>query len=394
MEACNSYKPWHDKNTGKTFLKPDSGKCLHYYFYFIDKELGLSYMRVPTWAPFRLQFYFNGHNALAAALRKRKIDFGMLDNAFAMISDWRAAQTLADDFSVDRLHCVLDRYARLFCPPTSIFAGGYHWSLMQAEYATDIVFKRQQDLAPIYDALVRTAVHAVKAEHVFTFLGRKLTGQYKGECGNDLDTRIQGTRIKHYMNKVAIKMYDKQGLILRIETTVNDPTFFRHHRKVEHRDGSTELKIAPLKKTIYSLPALVELTWAANRRYLEFISTIDDPTFALRDLEKISRPFRDGERSVRGFNLFDGHDLDLFQALVAGQFNISGFKNRHLRDMLNKKTHQVSLIIKRLRTHGLIKKIAHCYKYYLTSLGRRVVAVALRLRETVIIPELCSYTSK
>ena len=68
MEACTSYKPWHDKKTGKTSLKYDSGKCLHYYFYFIDKTFGLWFLRVPTWAPFRLQFYMNGHNWLATKL--------------------------------------------------------------------------------------------------------------------------------------------------------------------------------------------------------------------------------------------------------------------------------------------------------------------------------------
>jgi hypothetical protein len=36
MEACDSYKPWHDKRTHRTVLRPNSGKCLHYYFYFID----------------------------------------------------------------------------------------------------------------------------------------------------------------------------------------------------------------------------------------------------------------------------------------------------------------------------------------------------------------------
>ena len=48
MEACDTYKPWHDKQTHRTFLRPDTGKCLHYYFYFIDAELGLIYLRVPT----------------------------------------------------------------------------------------------------------------------------------------------------------------------------------------------------------------------------------------------------------------------------------------------------------------------------------------------------------
>jgi len=34
METCTTYKPWHDKTTGRTFLKYDITKCLHYYFYF------------------------------------------------------------------------------------------------------------------------------------------------------------------------------------------------------------------------------------------------------------------------------------------------------------------------------------------------------------------------
>jgi hypothetical protein len=88
MEPCATYKPWHDKETGKTYLKPDDGKCLHYYFYFLDEELGLAYVRVPTWLPCRLQVYFNGHNWLAAQLRKRGIDHRLLDNAFVEIADW------------------------------------------------------------------------------------------------------------------------------------------------------------------------------------------------------------------------------------------------------------------------------------------------------------------
>src|SRR6266478_4795544 len=68
MEACDTYKPWHDKQTHRSFLRPDTGKCLHYYFYFIDAELGLIYLRVPTWCPFRLQFYCNGHSWLARQL--------------------------------------------------------------------------------------------------------------------------------------------------------------------------------------------------------------------------------------------------------------------------------------------------------------------------------------
>ena len=389
MESCASYKPWHDKKTHQTFLKPTNGRCLHYYFYFILPELGLCSLRVPTWAPFRLQFYYNGHNELAANLRKNHIDHQMLDNAFVQIDDFAEAQRLADEISPKQLHRRLDEIVEQFCPIIRHFPSGYHWSIMQLEYATDIVFRRQAELKGIYDELVRTAVHAVKASDVATFLGRKLHANYQGEIGNDYHTRIQGTRIKHSMGVVSIKMYDKHGLILRIECLSNDVSFFKHHRRVEHRDGTWERKVAAVKKTVYSLPALAELMGAANRRYLRFLSTLDDPSVALRDLDKISRPSRDDQRSYRGFNLFQQEDLELFRAIVRGEFNITGFQNRHLRPLLRHKTpQQISRLLKRLRLHGLIKKIGRTYKYYLTALGRRVAATALKLRELHIIPYL------
>ncbi len=92
MEACDSYRPWHDKASGQTFLKPDTGKCLHYYFYFIDRQVGLCYLRVPTWCPFRLQFYCNGHGWLARRLTGAGIGFTLADNAFVRIDDWGRAQ--------------------------------------------------------------------------------------------------------------------------------------------------------------------------------------------------------------------------------------------------------------------------------------------------------------
>jgi hypothetical protein len=42
----------------------------------------------------------------------------------------------------------------------------YRWSIMQVEYATDIAFKKQADLRPLYETLVRTAIHSVKPENI------------------------------------------------------------------------------------------------------------------------------------------------------------------------------------------------------------------------------------
>ena len=266
METCSSYRPWHDKASGKTFFKPITGKCLHYYFYFIDEQFGLCYVRVPTWAPFRLQVYFNGHGWLARQLTQAGIGFDTADNAFLRIADPLEAQRLADGLDAATLHRHLDQWARRFCPVLSQFRNGVHWSFMQVEYATDVVFRQQAKFQPLYEAIVRTAVHVVKAEHVAMFLGHKLTSAYQGEVGNDFSTRIQGTRIRHHMGPVSLKLYDKAGLIARVECTANDVSFFKHHRYVEQRNGERVFKLAPLRKSIYSLNDLRQLMHAANER--------------------------------------------------------------------------------------------------------------------------------
>jgi hypothetical protein len=389
MEACSSYRPWHDKVTGKTYLKPDSSKCMTYYFYFMDEQLGLCYVRVPTWCPFRLQFYFNGHTWLANQLRERNVAYEIVDNALVHIADYAAANQIANEFQVERLHQRLDEVAHQYCPVVTDLRLNYHWSIMQAEYATDLVFKSRDTLQAFYPLLLETLTHAVKPADIATFLGRKLNGNYQGEMGNRFNKRWLGTRIKHQMGPVSIKMYDKFRFILRIETTVNNVSFFQHYRQVQHRDGSTTTRWAPMKKTIHSLSALRELLAAANGRYLKFISTIATPQVGVEKLHKLAETQIENQHRHKGFNLFSEEDTCLFRSLLQGEFFISGFTNKQLRTYLSDKSaSQVTRLLKRLRVHGVIKKVSKRYKYYLTDFGREATAMALKLREMIIIPQL------
>ncbi len=372
LEPCTTYRPWHDKNSGRTYLRYDDGKCLHYYFYFIDEELGL-----------------------ARQLERKKIRYTLLDNAFTALEDCAAGQALADSWDPSFLHRKLDEFAQRYCPILKQIEETYHWSLDEAEYATDIMFHRQADLQAIYGNLIRTAIHTVKPDDIATFLGKKLHGNYQDEMGNRYNVRIEGTRVRHSMGMASIKMYDKFGQILRIETTAKDISFFKHYREVEQRNGEAVMKFAPMKKTIYSLGALRELLSAANRRYLEFLSAIDDPSNGIDKLNKITRTIHEEARSYRGFNFFDQDDEALFLALMRGEFTISGVQNKALRARFPQySSAQMSRILRRLRTHGLIKKASHCYKYYLTVLGKQVVALGLKLKELVIIPQLAAAPSR
>lgn len=389
METCNTYKPWHDKTTGKTFLKPDQSKCLHYYFYFIDQQVGLGYVRVPTWCPFRLQIYINGHNLLATELKQAGIKYTMIDNAFDSLEDVDKAQELSDNISIEKLHRKLDEFAWQFCPVYKDFNLRYHWSVVQAEYATDIVFKEQDDLQQIYSELIATAIHTVKPENIATFLGQKLDNRYQGEVGNNYNVRIEGSRIKHTMGSVSIKMYDKFSKILRIETTSNDISFFKHFREVVHRDGSKSHEMAPLKKNIYSLSFLTDNLKASNKRYLEFISAFDNKEVGRKRLGKITSSKSDNNRNYKGFNFFSDDDLSVLTAIVRGEFNINGFRNKNLQKLLGFKGGKISRLIKRLRVHGLIKKASDSYKYYMTKIGKETIIMAQKIKELLLVPAYC-----
>jgi hypothetical protein len=394
IEPCTSYKPWHDKGTGRTYLKHDSGKCVHYYFYFLDAELGLCYLRVPTWCPFRLQFYFNGHAWLATQLRQRQVAFDPLDNSFRHIGDYALANQLAAHCDCPALHAKLDELARSYCPVIETLQLSYYWTLMQVEYALDLVFKQQATLRAFYPPLLETLTHAVKPSDIATFLGRKLSGLYQGEMGNNFNVRILGTRIKHRMGPVSIKMYDKFALILRIEVTVSDVSFFQHRREVVHLTGEREMKWAKMPKHLYSLGPLRELLAAACQRYLKFISDVATPEVGVQHLNQLTQTQVQDQHCYKGFTLLSEEDASLFRLLLHGEFAISGFTNKALRQFLpGLSSAQVSRLLKRLRVHKLIKKVGMRYKYYLTEFGRQVATLVLKLRELHVIPALAQLST-
>ena len=189
------------------------------------------------------------------------------------------------------------------------------------EYATDLAFRSTTTLGPLYEQLVRQSVLSVKAEQVATFLGRQITPLLAQEVGSQFSTRIEGTCIKHRFGKCSIKMYDKHGIVLRIETTSNDVSFFKHHRKVEHRQGPPTRELAPVKKSIYSLIDLREILLGCNRRYIAHLSALDDFSAGVRALDRVTKPREVDGRTVKGINFFEPGDSALLHALQNPRVN-------------------------------------------------------------------------
>ena len=390
MESCSCFKVGKNKSKGFLELQWSSGKCLHYYVYVIDPDYGLCYLRIPTWAPFRLQFYCNGHNWLERRMRAEGVGFRKAGNCFVGIDDFARAQQLADGFDPEPLHRRMDELAERFVAIHPRWKDGLHWSIYQAEYATDIVFRSDRILPTLYQELVRTAAVEVQCSDIYGFLGKRLTEASAKEVSNRLQTLVEGTRIKHTLGKASIKMYDKQGRVLRIETTMNDITIFNHYREVKHRDGTRETKYASMRKSIYSLGALAEQMQACNQRYLQFISQWRHHTKERTDLRKVTQSTRDEKQhSYRGLNFFMKDDLEFMLAIMKGEYCVSGFSNRLLQKHLPGWSPQkIGRMLKRFRVLRLIKRAGRTYKYYLATLGRKTMVAALQLKERVILPSM------
>jgi len=405
VEPCRTFSlVWNGKSP---YVQSAKRKCLQLYYYFMDRDLGLIHVKLQTWFPFQIQVYVNGHEWLASQLDHHKVKYTKVDNAFVHLGDVKLAQELADGFErVDWIH-LLDRYAMQVNPLLGqeevLHSMRYYWVTAQAEYSTDILFGKREDLNELMPRLCQYSMLYFGASDVMGFLGRKLTGHFLGEVVSDqmdvkmLGQRVPGRRVKHRMKCNWIKMYDK-GMVLRVETVINDPEEFRVRKQVR-RDGKTVMAWVPLRKSVTMLFRYREITAQSNVRYLEALSQVQDPTSAVRDLDALTTnaSTKDG-RTAKAFNPLSRNERMLFEVLLAGEYTLHGFTNRDVRQKLaqtlyplateaKKQPGQVTRLFRRLHAHALIAKIPHSRRWRVSLAGRRTMTTAIKLRE-VAYPSL------
>jgi hypothetical protein len=390
MECCPSFKLLYGK--GRPSLVNARRQQRVLYFYFLDPELGLIHIRLTTWFPFTVQVYVNGHSWLAQQMLKRRLWFDQHDNAFTALDDPQTAQNLADSFGDQNWRKILDRLVRRVNPLMNqrwFSSLSYYWVVDQAEFATDVIFTSRKALAGLYPRLLDHAVVNFSAKDILTFLGRKLHPRFEGEvltsCQKD---RWPGARIKHRMKNNWLKMYDKFGLVLRIETVINNPREFRV-RRLQTRAGRREMAWCPMNKGVCNLYRYREVALAANERYLEALSVVDDPAPAYRQVEKLTEPVVKAGRSYAGFNPASCPDVKLFRAVLDGDHLLRGFRNADIREALcgttddpverRRKSAAVGRLLKRLHVRGLIKKVPRSHRWLVSHQGHRVLAAVLQL---------------
>jgi hypothetical protein len=395
VEPCQSFSIHKDAQTKTLKLIPAKRKCLHYYFYYLDREFGLMHVRLESWLPFSIQVYVNGREYLARRLEKAGIGCEKRDNCFTRVDDVKRAQEMLDSLVSRRWERFLNALARRVNPLLEAQSGlelrGYYWTVRQSEVATDVMFRDAAALGAIYPRLVRHAIEEFRCKDVLRFLGRRLTSAKTEEVTGELRELAEGVRIKHRVGENSIKMYDKQGSVLRIETTINNPRPFRAAREMI-RDGRPCVEWLPMRKGLADIARRVEISRAANQRYLEALGVVGEPSPTKAVLDPLSRRVRKEGRSYRPLRPIAPEDNDLFAAVMRGEHLLDGFRNRDIRAAIvpgvkprsargRAVTGRITRYLSLLRAHGLIRKVPTTQRYRITPKGHHAMTTALRVRE-------------
>ena len=396
VEPCMSFEYHRSPDPKLRGLKLRPRKCLHLYKYFLHPVFGFINARLQTWFPFNIQICMNGREWLARQMDRKGISFRKNDNCFTWLQDVDRAQSLMAKQLETDWAAALNQIARAMNPlHTAIFKSSpmdYYWSAYQSEWATDVMFKDPATLASIYPALSRHAMLHFASPDVMRFLSRKAHGNFEGEIVTSFKDRAEGVRVKHWLAGNSIKMYDKAGSILRVETTVAKTSGFKVFRPLQD-DPDGKCAWRPLRKGIADLHRRAEVSQRSNDTYLEALSKVDDTAPLSAIFDDVSSPLTlDGKRH-RALRIGDPGDVALLKAISRGEFATAGVRNRDLqrllhpvrRDLTSAATKKLSAKIGRqlrlLRAHGIVRKVPKSHRYTLTPKGHLLAAALFAARE-------------
>jgi len=398
VEPCRTYTVGGNRQTKRLEVQLGLGKCLHYYFYHFHPLFGFMHVRLQTWFPFLIHICLNGRNWLAQQMTRLGMRYQQQDNCFTWIEEVEKAQRLLDEqlntrWTVELEKLVLENHPtyRAICRPIAL---SYYWTACESEYATDVMFAREQRLAQLYPRLVHHGIKSFGSQDVLRFLGHKPpangVGKFAGELHSSLKRRPEGLRIKHFVNGNSLKLYDKQGSVLRVETTINHPEEFKVWRAREN-DPEQKKAWCELRRGVADLPRRAQVSHAANARYLSALAAVDEKTPLSQETQTICQPLRKDGHSYRALNPWSVQDARLLEIVQRGEFAINGFRNRDLRARLfvtkgtepeqQRRASAITRKIRLLRAHGLIRKVSGTHRYLVSEKGRRIITALMAARQ-------------
>jgi hypothetical protein len=371
--------------TGRTYpwIVRTTAMVNHYYFYGIDEDFGPFFIKFCTYFPYNAKLCINGHEYVKRQLAKEGIAFEALDNGILNCANPRRLQQLCDGLSTAKIDALLRKWlARLPHPFTSKDrAAGYRYdvSILQAEFSLTQVLDQPRTGRIFFEEVIRENLDIGRPDHVQLIFGRRISKRTPGRFRTRVITEGVTPSLHVDYKRSRIKQYHKEGRALRTETTINDPRDFG------------------IGKRLCNLPALRRIGFQANRRLVDVQRISQDCAVGEGAFKGINGPVEvDGQRAS-GLPFADVAVQALLSSLLVFRLLPRGFSNRDLRDhwapLLGKSPDdmtpgQMTYHLRRLRLHGLIKRITGTHRYQVTRQGWRAALFFTRTYNRVLRPGL------
>lgn len=351
----------------------------HFYFYCVDKDFGLFFLKFCTYFPYTAKLCINGHEYAKCQLDQRGVAYVGLDNGFLSCQDPILLQRICNDLSAFHIRGLVNKwFARLPHPYTQEDQeAGYTYdvSMLQAEFALTQVFDRPHTGRVFFEQVLRENLDLGRPDQIQLIFDRRVTRRTPGRFRTRVIT--QGVSPSLYVDYKSSKIhqYHKEGRALRTETTINNPYDFA------------------IGKRLHNLSALRQVGFQANRRLLNVQSISHDCTVGEDAFQKLQQPdVVDGQRTS-ALRFGDHRTQMLLQALVIFRLNITGFTNRDLRERLapllgldpsQLTPGMMTYQLRRLRLRRLIQRIPGTHRYHLTDDGLRIALFYSRTHARIL----------
>lgn len=358
----------------------------YYYFYILDEEFGLFFIKVCTYFPFDVKVCFNGHEWAKQQLRQEGIRFEALNNGFLSCENPERLQVICHQLDTEKIQVLFDRWVEQLPWPISPQqrAAGYahQLSIWQLEVSRTQVFQDPEQGWALVEALIRDNLDLGRPERISLIFERKVTKATPSE----FHTRVlrEGVQpiIRIRYKHSALKQYLKDGRALRTEMVFNNTLDFGILRGLRH------------------FAELVKLGTHFNDRLLEQEQMSQDCFLSLQEMRKLGQSIRleDGQHAS-ALRFADPRTMAVLEALACQAYIPKEIGNYSLRSIVAQlleassitySSAQMTYDLHRLRLKGLIERIEHSHRYRPTDLGIKVVTFFTKLYHRLFAPGLAA----
>lgn len=255
----------------------------------------------------------------------------------------------------------------------------YDWSLYQAEYSRNLLFRRGREMERVVQWLIDRTRSALDLKTLKTLFGMKHRPHKRSRWRFQVTVERPEYDLvvfKVHAGLLTLKVYTKGERVLRTEAIVHNARVWRCRRGLEN------------------WPDLVGRLQAMLGRFLEVLRSVDVSWISEETLERLPEPTLEGKRRTAGLNLLDKRMRVVLSGVLGCATTPGGFTAGQLAQQVSGRlgeTYQVrqaAYDLRKLRVKGLVRKREGHRRYECPAEGLRTLAAWVTIREQVLRPVL------